>query len=456
MISVVLAGGSGTRLWPLSRYAYPKQFIKLSTKSFLGMTLERVCYVKPEKIITVTNELYRFFVQEELEKIPCESQLIYEPEPKNTAPAIALGLHHLLKEGFDSNQVVAVFPSDHMVNPTDVFATDLQKAIALARKGYIVTFGVPPAYPETGYGYIEAGERIDENGFEVRAFREKPDRETAMKYVESGNYLWNSGMFIFQMKTMLNEFKQLQPEIYEAIVSDKMDFESLPEISIDYAIMEKTGKAAVVRASFSWSDVGSWRSFYEIVPDRDEQDNVKIGDVVSIDSRNSLIISQGRLVVTIGLEDCVVVETPDAVLVTRKDQAEKVKDVVGILKEAGKKEAIEHRTTYRPWGSYTVLEEGDRYKIKRITIKPGASLSLQMHYHRSEHWVVVKGTARVVLDDKSTIIHEDESVYVPKSRKHRLENPGKIPVEIIEVQTGEYLGEDDIVRFKDIYGRQDE
>ncbi len=456
MVAVVLAGGSGTRLWPLSRYAYPKQFIKVGGESFLLKTLKRVCASSFDELLVVSNKAYRFFLEDELSKVKCGGELVFEPSPKNTAPAITLAVVSLKKAGHDDDTVVFVFPSDHVIGPNEAFKRDVEKAYELALKGCIVTFGIKPSYPETGYGYIEKGESVAEGSFKVKSFREKPSFDVALKYVESGNFLWNGGIFTFKIGVFLEQLKTHAPEIYGCINEDGFDFESAPSVSIDYALMEKTEKACVVEATFNWSDVGSWRSFYQILGDRDENGNVIIGDVVSVDSHDSLVYSTDRLIVTIGLKECVVVETPDAILVADKNSSERVKDVVAMLRQKNRPEAIEHRTSYRPWGSYTVLEEGERYKIKRITIKPRASLSYQMHYHRSEHWIVVKGTVRVVTDRGEWMIHEDESFYVAKTQKHRLENPGRIPAEVIEVQTGEYLGEDDIVRFEDIYGRADD
>ncbi len=456
MIAVVLAGGSGTRLWPLSRYTYPKQFIKIEGESFLSKTLKRVCFEGVKGLMIVSNKDYRFLIEEELRGIDCDGELLFEPVPKNTAIAITYAVCTLKERGTSDEEVVFVFPSDHIIKSLDAFREDVERAKELASKGFIVTFGIKPDYPETGYGYIEKGAQINEGAFKVSSFREKPSLEIAERYVDSGSFLWNSGIFGFRIDTFLSELKKHAPEIYECIGENwEFDFDCSPSISIDYALMEKTNRACVVEAGFDWSDVGSWRSFYQILDSRDENGNVTMGDVVGLDSRDSLLLSGGRLLVTIGVKDCVVVETQDAVLVADKDKSEKVKDVVAFLKEQNRSEAIEHRTTYRPWGSYTVLEEGERYKIKRITIKPGASLSYQMHYHRSEHWIVVKGTVRVVTDKGEFMVHEDESFYVAKTQKHRLENPGKIPAEVIEVQTGEYLGEDDIVRFNDKYGRTD-
>ncbi len=455
MIAVVLAGGSGTRLWPLSRYTYPKQFIKLEGKTLLLRTLERVCHVNPDLVVIVANKEYEFLIKEELEKIHCDNEVLFESSPKNTAPAMALAVNYLRKKGTPDDSVIFLFPSDHIISPVEKFAEDIRIAEALAKKGFIATFGIKPKHPETGFGYIEVGEMINNRAFRVKTFREKPDIKLAVEYLKSGKYLWNSGMFAFRIDTILEEMKNHSPDIYKVINNQEdVNFDNMPTISIDYAVMEKTNKAVVVESSFDWSDVGSWNGFYNVLDKKDANGNVISGNVVSLDSKNSLFISEGKLTVAIGLEECVVITTPDAVFVSPKSQAERVKEAVSTLKEQGRREIIEHRTVYRPWGSYTVLEEGERYKIKRITIKPGASLSLQMHYHRSEHWVVVKGTARVVLENREMVVHEDESFYVPKSKKHRLENPGKIPTEIIEVQTGEYLGEDDIVRFEDVYGRR--
>jgi len=468
---VILAGGSGTRLWPLSRKSFPKQFLKLNeNKSLLQKTVERFLkVVSSEDIIIMTNKDYKFLVFAELKNssfnIP-EKNIILEPDIKNTAPAIALAMKFALEKlKVSQEDVLFVSPSDHIIKPEDEFLKYLKKAEILAKKGYIVTFGIKPDKPETGYGYIKAkndkqnDELLDLGAFLVEKFTEKPDLKIAKKYLSEGNYFWNSGMFCFSIKTMKEEFAKFEPEIakifdlnFEETVKN---FSKLPEISIDYAVMEKTNKAVVLPLDIYWNDIGSWNAVYEAL-DKDEAQNVKIGEIISIDTKNSLILSNKRLVVACGVEDLAIIDTDDAILIIKKDMSQKVRDIVNLLKKNKHPSVLEHKTVFRPWGSYTVLEEGPRYKIKKVVVNPGAKLSLQMHYHRSEHWIVVKGTAKVTIGNKESFLHENESVFVPPTTLHRLENPEKIPLEIIEVQSGEYLEEDDIVRFDDIYGRDNE
>jgi mannose-1-phosphate guanylyltransferase/mannose-6-phosphate isomerase len=386
--------------------------------------------------------------------------MILEPTSRNTAPAIALGIKFCLEKlKSNENEVIFVFPSDHIIKPAEKFIEYIKAAKSSADKGNIVTFGIIPTRPETGYGYIKLGQKLDDYIYTVDKFTEKPDLETAKLYVKSGEYYWNSGIFAFSIKTMLSEFRKHMPQIMGMLdmnlINILTNFHEMPEISIDYAVAEKSEKIVVLPMDLYWNDIGSWDSLYEYA-EKDEMGNIKLGDIITINTRDSLIFSNKRLVSTIGLEDCLIIDTEDALLVSRRGEAQKVKDIVKELNNQNRKEAIEHVTTYRPWGSYTVLEEGERYKIKRIVVNPGQRLSLQMHHHRSEHWVVVKGSAKVTIGNKELFIHENESAYVPKSTLHRLENPGKIPLEIIEVQNGEYLNEDDIVRFDDIYGRSTE
>ncbi|MBK3333189.1 mannose-1-phosphate guanylyltransferase/mannose-6-phosphate isomerase [Persephonella atlantica] len=473
MKSIILAGGSGTRLFPLSRKKFPKQFLSFGDKeTLLQKALKRNIKAVDsiEDIVIITNKDYQFHVKNQVKDIidfPLEKlNIILEPIGRNTAPAIALAVKYALEKlEATEDEVLFISPSDHVISPDSKFVECVKKAEELAKQGYIVTFGINPTKPETGYGYIEADteNKIGE-GYKVKQFHEKPDLETAQRYLMSGNYFWNSGMFAFSIKTILEEFKKHAPEIYNQMETQTfeeliMNFEDMPDISIDYAIMEKTDKALVLPLDIMWSDVGSWDSVYEVL-DKDKNENVKIGNVLDINTKNSLIFGNKRLISTIGLEDLIIVETDDVLLIAKKGEGQKVKDIVNKLKESKEtKELTEfHTTVYRPWGSYTELEKGERYRIKRITVQPGEALSLQMHYHRSEHWVVVKGTAKVILEDnegnkKEYFIHENESIYVPKSTKHRLINPGKVPLEIIEVQVGEYVKEDDIVRFDDKYNR---
>ncbi|MGC9120041.1 MAG: mannose-1-phosphate guanylyltransferase/mannose-6-phosphate isomerase, partial [Sulfurihydrogenibium sp.] len=469
MKAVILAGGSGTRLFPLSRKNFPKQFLSLdSSKSLFQKTVERCLKAvgNINDIIIITNNEYQFHVKNQLEDIGIKDfkNIILEPIGRNTAPAVALAVRYALdKLNVTENETLFISPSDHLISPEDRFVDYVKKADYFAKKGFIVTFGVNPTKPETGYGYIEADMPIEE-AYKVKQFHEKPDLKTAQKYIMAGNYYWNSGMFTFSIKTILEEFKKHSPDIFNQINEKTFEevvisFTDMPDISIDYAVMEKTDKAVVLPLNIVWSDVGSWDSVYEVL-DKDENENVKVGNVIDIDTKKSLIFGNERLIATVGVEDLMVIETPDVIVIAKKGEGQKIKDLVSVLKSnPNTKELTEfHKTVYRPWGSYTELEKGERYRIKRITVKPGEMLSLQLHYHRSEHWVVVKGTAKVILEDsegnrKEIFVHENESVFVPKTTKHRLVNPGKIPLEIIEVQVGEYVEEDDIVRFEDVYKR---
>lgn len=464
MKTVLLAGGKGTRLWPLSRELMPKQFVRfLDDESLFQKTVERaLLFSKPNEIFVVTNREYRFRVLDDLREagveIP-EDNILLEPVGKNTLPAIVWAALKI-EEKFGPS-IVAVLPSDHLIETGEAYETAFKNAERLAER-FLVTFGIKPTRPHTGYGYIKPGERIEEDGrllgYRVDEFKEKPVLETAKRYVESG-YYWNSGMFAFSTSLFLEEVEKHAPEILEAFESSSSieeAYEKAPEISIDYGVMEKTDKAAVVPLNVKWSDLGSFDAIYEVLEKDDDGNAIRIrgknGYHIGVNSKNNLIMTE-RLTATVGVSDLVIVDTGDALLVAHRGETQKVKEVYKALKEMNDERAIVHRTAYRPWGSYTVLEEGDRYKIKRLTVLPGKRLSVQMHYHRSEHWVVVRGTARVLVGDKELLLRPGESTFIPAGVKHRLENPGKVVLEVIETQIGEYLGEDDIVRFQDDFGR---
>lgn len=456
---IILAGGGGTRLFPLSRASFPKQFLKIGKKhSLLGQTLIRFLpLVKANDIVVVTNNEYFHHVKTEL--IECgvnDAHILLEPTGKNTAPAIALAARYCIDElGADPNEVMVITPSDHIIYPNSEFIKNVHSALDMAKENRIITFGIKPDKPETGYGYIQAGANISA-GYTVESFKEKPDIEMAKKYLDAGNFYWNSGMFVFSIDCILKEFCTYQPAIYELAslgFSEMLRrFEEMPTISIDYAVAEKSNNVVIIPLKASWNDIGSWDAIHEVL-EKDDQGNAVIGDCIPIECANTLMLGQNRLIAGIGLEDLLVVETDDVIVVAKKGESQKVKNLVDELKKRGRKEATEHTTMYRPWGSYTVLGEGPGFKMKKIAVTPGHQLSLQMHYHRSEHWIVTAGTAKVTIGDKEMMVHENESIFVPQSTKHRLENPGKITLEIIEVQNGSYLEEDDIVRFDDFYGR---
>lgn len=458
---IILAGGGGTRLFPLSRACYPKQFLKIAgEKSLLQQTVERFLIIaKQEDVVIVTNKDYIFHVQEDLQEIGAEKiNVITEPTGKNTAPAIALAISYC-KDYLNccEDEILFVSPADHLIKPAEKFAELVQQAEQVCKdKNDIITIGVKPTKPETGYGYIQAAGKVADTVFYVKSFKEKPDKVTAEKYLAEGNYYWNAGMFMFSIGRMEIELEQYVPEIakisqqgYENCINN---FTEMPDISIDYAVAEKSTHMSVMpMKEIYWNDIGSFDSIAEVLADKNG--NGIYGDVITADCQNTTILGSDRLISGIGLKDLIVVDTPDSLLITEKGKSQEVKKVVEKLKKEHRKEAIENRTMYRPWGSYTILAEGEGYKVKRITIKPGAKLSLQMHYHRSEHWTVISGTGKLTLDDKVVIFKENESTYIPIAVKHRLENPGQIPLSIIEVQNGRYLGEDDIVRFDDEYGR---
>jgi mannose-1-phosphate guanylyltransferase / mannose-6-phosphate isomerase len=456
---IVLAGGGGTRLFPLSRKSFPKQFLKVNgEKSLLVLTLERFTgIVQPSDMIVVTNQEYYHHVMSELKSAHLGGvHIVSEPAARNTAPAIALAVQYC-KDVLNSkdDEVVVVTPADHLIQPVQRFQEYILEAEKAAKRGDIVTFGIRPDKPETGFGYIEAGTSLA-IGQAVNSFKEKPDLPTAQRYVDSGNYYWNSGMFAFSLGTICSEFQKHSPDIYaltEHGYNQLLErFETLPNISMDYAIAEKTDRIMVIPMQLRWNDIGSWDAMYDVLP-KDEAGNIVSGDCTLIDCSNSLFMGKDRLIAGIGLEDLIVVETNDVIVVAQKGETQRIKELVDILKAQKRREAEEHTTMYRPWGSYTVLGEGPSYKMKKIVVESGQRLSLQMHYHRSEHWIVINGTAKVTIGDQEQMVHENESVFIPKSTKHRLENPGKLTLEIIEIQNGAYLEEDDIVRFDDIYGR---
>lgn len=464
MIPVILSGGSGTRLWPLSREGFPKQFLSLvGTDSMLQATWNRVKSVASAPPIVVAGEDHRFMVAEQLREAGCtNATILLEPVARNTAPAIAVAALESMANGDDP--ILLVLPSDHVIENVTAFQTALQLAASAAEAGRLVTFGIVPNAAETGYGYIQAA-----SGEGVRAverFVEKPDSATAQKYVESGTYFWNSGMFMFKASAYIDALAKHQPLILEAsraaltkakrdtdfIRLDHAAFESSPSDSIDYAVMEKTDSAAILPINVGWNDVGSWSALWEVA-EQDTDGNAHHGDVIAEQCRNTLAWGDQRLVALLGLEDVVVVDTADAVLVAHKDKVQEVKSIVSRLKAAGRSEPSAHRKVYRPWGNYDSIDIGDRFQVKRISVKPGAQLSLQMHHHRAEHWIVVSGTGRVTRGEETLMLTENQSTYIPLGVKHRLENPGVVPLELIEVQSGSYLGEDDIVRFEDVYGR---
>ncbi len=462
---VILAGGTGSRLWPLSRELYPKQLLQLTGNvSLLQTTLLRVSGltdILPP--IVVVGEEHRFITRSQIEELNeiGDFTIILEPVGRNTAPAICAAAQYSSVNNED-DVVMLVLPADHLVTREKRFFDVVKQAADLANQGLIVTFGIEPTYPETGYGYIEKGD-----GNAVASFREKPDPATAEKYLESGKYFWNSGMFAFSVANFQEEMEKHAPDIMtcmrEAVLAGSEDgcffrlapeeMGKCPDDSIDYALMEKTDNAAVVAADLGWSDIGSWQALWEVL-EKDEKGNVCSGDVIIKGSKNCYIRAEDKLVATVGLEDTLVVDTGDAVLVAPLNRSQEVKQIVASLKIDKRKEYKHHRTVYRPWGSYTVLEEQGRFQIKRITVTPGARLSEQMHHHRHEHWVMVTGTAQITNGDSSFLLHENQSTYIPAGVTHRLENPGAIPLELIEVQIGSYLGEDDIVRFEDDFGRE--
>ena len=461
---VILSGGSGTRLWPLSREHYPKQLLPLlGDQTLLQQTVLRLDGMEDvAPPLLVCNEEHRFLIAEQLRQIgKTPADMILEPVGRNTAPALTLAVLALLKHATNNNVLMLIMPADHVIRNVKEFHTAVREGAALAQKGSLVTFGIVPTAAETGYGYIKKGD-----GHRVSAFVEKPDLETASRYISSGDYFWNSGMFMMLASVWMAELKKFQPAMLDSCKSafdqgrrdsdfyrvNSRIFGNCQSKSIDYAVMEATDKAAIVALDAGWSDIGAWSSLLQ-ASKRDDQGNFVQGDTYLQNTRNSLLISQHRLLAAVGLDEIIAVETPDAVLVAHKSHAQDVKEVVNRLKTEKRSEYQSHRRVYRPWGYYESVDAGQRFQVKRLMVKPGASLSLQMHHHRAEHWVVVKGTARVTRGEEVFMLTENQSTYIPLGTKHRLENPGNIPLEIVEVQSGGYLGEDDIVRFEDKYNR---
>lgn len=466
---VILSGGSGTRLWPLSRAALPKQFIPLiSEQSLFQETVKRITHIpNTAPPLIIGNHEHRFMLAEQLRTINVKpNAILLEPVARNTAPAFAIAA--LFLERQDPNALMLALPADHLIGNGPAFHQAVAQASEIAEQGYLTTFGIVAKTPDTGFGYIRKGAEITSypGTFEVDEFVEKPDLATAQQYVSSDKYFWNSGMFLFRVTELIGEMRRLRPDILIAcetaleqakndldfIRLDPTAFTTCPAESIDYAIMEHTQKAAVVPADIDWSDIGAWNSIWD-TSTKDPDQNVIRGDVIAVDSSRNLIRAESRLVVAIGLENIMIIETADAILVAPKDRAQEVKLVVDKLKSQGRQEHLYHDRVYRPWGWYEGIDAGDRFQVKRIMVNPGAKLSLQMHHHRAEHWVVVSGTAMVVRDEERLMLCENQSTYIPLGSKHRLENPGKVPLHLIEVQSGIYLGEDDIVRYEDIYQR---
>jgi mannose-1-phosphate guanylyltransferase len=467
MKPVVLAGGTGSRLWPKSRAALPKQFLALTSEhTMLQETLLRLPKQDVEDALLICNEDHRFLAAEQLRTASISfDQIILEPVGRNTAPAIALAALNEMKKGIDP--ILLILSADHLIENQAAFHDAIKKATVLAQADKLVTFGIVPTEAHIGYGYIEAGDALNNEGFKVNKFVEKPDMETAQTYLDGKKHFWNSGMFMFKASVYLEELRAFNPAIVNACEKslensqsdldflrvDEISFSACPDDSIDYAVMEKTEKACMVTLDAGWNDVGSWTSLWETAKNKDANNNVVLGDVILTGVNNSYVNSEQRLIAVIGLDDVIVVETKDAILVAAKDKVQNIKDVVNQLKKEKRPEFEFHREVLRPWGCYDSIDTGERYQVKRITVKPGEKLSVQMHHHRAEHWIVVSGTASVTIGEKTSLVAENESVYIPVGEVHALENPGKIPLELIEVQSGSYLGEDDIVRFSDRYGR---
>lgn len=471
MIPVILSGGAGSRLWPLSRSLFPKQFLSLiDNNTMIQDTVLRLSGIGENvEPVIVCNESHRFIVAEQLQQINVlKRSIILEPIGRNTAPAIAAAAYNAIKENKSGEDpVLLILAADHSIKDTETFCTKIKLAEKIAEQGKLVTFGITPKSPETGYGYIKAGNKLDSGSYNLEKFVEKPDLETAKKYLESGDFYWNSGMFMFKASVYLEELSKWEPRMaelakkavdsatrdYDFIRLDKESFSSCPSNSIDYAVMENTEKGVLVPLDAGWNDVGSWSSIWEINP-KDGNGNVLIGDVVTESTKNSYIrAEERRMVACVGVQDLVIVDTKDVVMVASKDKVQDVKTIVNKLQKENRKEVSENRVGYRPWGTYDSIDRDKRYQVKHITVKPGGKLSVQMHHHRAEHWIIVSGTAKVLKGETEHLLTENQSIYIPIGTVHALENPGKIPLELIEVQSGSYLNEDDIIRFEDKYGR---
>jgi mannose-1-phosphate guanylyltransferase/mannose-6-phosphate isomerase len=467
LIPVILSGGAGTRLWPLSREMYPKQLLALTGKhTMLQDTVLRLGGIAgAQPPIVVCNEAHRFTVAEQIRALGAKaSAILLEPAGRNTAPAVALAA--LKAQAIHPDATLVVAPADHVIRDARSFQVAAETAVGLAEAGKLITFGIVAHAPETGYGYIRRGDG-EGPAYPVAQFIEKPPLDVAAQFVSSGDYFWNSGMFVFKAARYLAELEAFAPDILEAsraafgaamtdldfIRIDQAEFEKCRSESIDYAVMEKTRDAVVLPLDAGWSDVGSWSSLFDALP-ADEEGNVLQGDVLVHDTHDCYVHSTSRLVAAVGMDDHIIVETKDAILVAPKGRVQDVKELVAAIKKAGRSESALHREVFRPWGSYDSIDSGERFQVKRLTVKPGGVLSLQMHHHRAEHWIVVQGTARITCNDKVFLLSENESTYIPVGASHRIENPGKVPLHIVEVQSGSYLGEDDIVRFEDNYGRQ--
>ena len=467
VIPVILSGGAGTRLWPLSREMYPKQLLALTGKqTMLQDTVARLATINGAiPPIAVCNEAHRFTVAEQIRALEVHaSAILLEPSGRNTAPAVALAA--LKAQDLSADATLVVAPADHVIRDVHKFSQAAEVAVSLAQHDKLVTFGIVAHAPETGYGYIRRGEGAGP-AYPVAQFIEKPPLDLAVQFVATGDYYWNSGMFVFKASRYLAELHHFAPDILAACTAayqaakadldfvriDKAEFSKCRSESIDYAVMEKTQDALVLPLDVGWSDVGSWSSLFDALP-ADEEGNVLQGDVLTHDTHDCYVHSTSRLVAAVGMEDHIIVETKDAILVAPKDRVQDVKDLVAKIKKSGRTESALHREVFRPWGSYDSIDSGDRFQVKRLSVKPGGVLSLQMHHHRAEHWIVVQGTARITRNDETFLLAENESTYIPVGATHRIENPGKVPLHIIEVQSGSYLGEDDIVRFEDNYGRK--